>query len=80
MLGAKAASADIDGKTEPLWDIMDRMSKPGQAVYPGIDRREKELLEVKYKVFLEQCHTQRRYRDDVDRAVEGWKSGERDEP
>lgn len=72
MLGAKAASADKDGKTEPLWDIMDRMSKPGRAVYPGTDKHEKALLAVKYEVFLEQCHSQRKYRNDVDDAVKDW--------
>jgi FGGY-family pentulose kinase len=75
MLGAKAASADKDSKTEPLWSIMDRMSKPGRAVYPGTDRHEKALLAVKYKVFLEQCHSQRKYRNDVDDAVKDWTGG-----
>ena len=72
MLGAKAASADKDGKTEPLWDIMDRMSKPGKTVSPTNDPHEKELLKVKYKVFLEQCHSQREYRKDVDDVVDKW--------
>ncbi|KAL8948170.1 MAG: hypothetical protein Q9222_005621 [Ikaeria aurantiellina] len=72
MLGAKAASADKDGKTEPLWDIMDRMSKPGKTVPPTNDPHEKELLGVKYKVFLEQCHSQRAYRSDVDDVIAKW--------
>ncbi|KAK2810431.1 hypothetical protein FQN50_002920 [Emmonsiellopsis sp. PD_5] len=72
MLGAKAASADKDGKTEDLWDIMDRMSKPGKAVQPSGDRHEKALLEVKYKVFLEQCYKQQEYRKDVDKAISEW--------
>ena len=72
MLGAKAASADKDGKTEPLWDIMDRMSKPGRAVLPTKDPHEKELLQVKYKVFLEQCHKQQDYRKDVDHVIGKW--------
>ncbi len=72
MLGAKAASADKDGKTEPLWDIMDRMSKPGRAVPPTSDVHEKELLAVKYKVFLEQCESQQEYRKDVDGVIEKW--------
>ena len=72
MLGAKAASADKSGKTEPLWDIMDRMSKPGRAVLPTQDPHEKKLLEVKYKVFLEQCHSQRAYRKEVDDVVDDW--------
>ncbi|PGH00493.1 hypothetical protein AJ79_08184 [Helicocarpus griseus UAMH5409] len=72
MLGAKAASADAEGKTEELWDIMDRMSKPGKMVGPTTDEREKRLLEVKYKVFLEQCFKQMEYRKEVDGVVEGW--------
>ena len=73
MLGAKAASTDKDGRSEPLWDIMDRMSKPGKAVHPGKDEGEKKLLKAKYKVFLEQCESQQRYRKDVNSATEGWK-------
>ena len=72
MLAAKAASADKDGKTEPLWDIMDRMSKPGTAVHPTKDPREKALLQAKYRVFLEQCRTQREYRKSVDEVIERW--------
>lgn len=74
MLGAKAASADNDGNTEPLWDIMDRMSKPGKVVLPGKDQNEKKLLEAKYKVFLMQCEQQREIRRDIDEAVAGWKA------
>jgi len=73
MLGAKAASADKDGNTEPLWDIMDRMSKPGKVVLPGKDQNEKKLLEAKYKVFLMQCEQQREIRREIDEAVSGWK-------
>ena len=76
MLGAKAASADRDGKTEPLWDIMDRMSKPGRATHPTTDKHEKALLAVKYKVFLEQCESQQQYRNEVDRVVGKWGNGD----
>jgi FGGY-family pentulose kinase len=72
MLGAKAASADKDGKTEALWSIMDRMSKPGKVTRSGRNENEKKLLDIKYKVFLEQCKTQQTYRKSVDEAVEGW--------
>ena len=72
MLGAKAASADKHGKTEPLWEIMDRMSKPGKAVHPTEDPHEKELLKVKYEVFLEQCRSQQVYRKQVDDMVGKW--------
>jgi FGGY-family pentulose kinase len=73
MLGAKAASTDKEGNSEPLWNIMDRMSKPGKAVYPSKDASEKKLLQAKYKVFLEQCEQQRQYRKDIDEAIQGWK-------
>jgi len=72
MLGAKAASTDKEGNSEPLWNIMDRMSKPGKAVHPNKDEGEKKLLAAKYKVFLEQCEQQRQFRQDVDAAIEGW--------
>ena len=75
MLGAKAASTDPKtGESEPLWNIMDRMSKVGRAVQPVKDKGEHELLQAKYKVFLERCESQQRYRKDVDEAVKGWKS------
>ncbi|KAF2025261.1 Pentulose kinase [Setomelanomma holmii] len=72
MLGAKAASTDKDGNSEPLWDIMDRYSKPGKTVKPLADKKLKSLLDAKYKVFLEQCEGQQRYRKEVDAAIEGW--------
>lgn len=72
MLGAKAASADKNGKTEDLWSIMDRMSKPGKVTRPGKVAGEKKLLAMKYKVFLEQCRTQQEYRSKVNEAIEGW--------
>lgn len=74
MLGAKAASTDKDGNSEPLWDIMGRLSKPGKVVNPGQDANEKKLLEAKFKVFLEQCEQQREYRRQIDEAVGGWKA------
>jgi len=72
MLGAKAASADKDGKTEALWSIMDRMSKPGKLTEPGTNESEKKLLGIKYQVFLEQCSTQQTYRKNIDDALVGW--------
>ncbi|KAL9062449.1 MAG: hypothetical protein Q9157_008913 [Trypethelium eluteriae] len=73
MLGAKAASTDKEGKTESLWSIMDRMSKPGKVVWPGKDEGQKKLLQAKYKIFLEQCEGQQRFRREVDEAIQGWK-------
>jgi FGGY-family pentulose kinase len=71
MLAVKAASTDASGNSVPLWDIMDRMSKPGKVVYPSKDKMQKALLEAKYKVFLEQCFQQRQYRKDIDAVLEG---------
>ncbi|KAK0635072.1 Nup93/Nic96-domain-containing protein [Bombardia bombarda] len=71
MLGAKAASAKEDGSTEALWDIMDRMSKPGKVVWSRGDPAEKKLLDVKYEIFLDQCRTQQEYRRKVDEALKG---------
>ncbi|KAI9885338.1 MAG: hypothetical protein M1823_002883 [Watsoniomyces obsoletus] len=73
MLGAKAATADDQGRTEDLWSIMSRMSKPGTVIHPRRDAGEEKLLDVKYEVFLEQCHSQRSYRARVDDAIMGWK-------
>lgn len=71
MLGAKAASAKEDGSTEPLWNIMDRMSKPGKVVWSRGDQAEKKLLDAKYEVFLDQCRTQQVYRRKIDDAIKG---------
>ena len=60
------------GKTENLWTIMDRMSKPGRLVKPGTNASEKKLLKAKYEVFLEQCRTQQEYRKKVDEATSSW--------
>ncbi|KAF2396089.1 Pentulose kinase [Trichodelitschia bisporula] len=72
MLGAKAAS-HAGGQGESLWDIMARMSKPGSTVYPSSNLTERKLLDVKYKVFLEQCEQQQRWRREVDEALAGTK-------
>ncbi|KAK3946178.1 Nup93/Nic96-domain-containing protein [Diplogelasinospora grovesii] len=69
MLGAKAASAGKDGETEPLWNIMERMSKPGSVVRSRGDAAEKKLLDAKYEIFLDQCRTQQEYRKKIDLAL-----------
>ncbi|KAJ5982893.1 hypothetical protein N7481_004992 [Penicillium waksmanii] len=69
MLGVKAASADAQGKTEDLWDVINRMSQPGKAFYPSKVQHENALLAAKYKVFIDQCLRQREYRAIVDGAT-----------
>jgi hypothetical protein len=41
---------------------------------PTEDPKEKALLQAKYKVFLEQCFGQQKYREMVDEAVGDWGS------
>ena len=69
MLGVKAASVDEEGKTEDLWDVINRMSQPGKLFYPSKDRHENALLGAKYEVFIDQCLRQRKYRAIVDNAT-----------
>ena len=62
----------FDGEGEDLWSIMSRMSKPGDAVYPSASKELNVLLNAKYKVFLEQCDGQQRWRKDIDKAIADW--------
>ncbi|KAK6357862.1 hypothetical protein TWF730_007219 [Orbilia blumenaviensis] len=73
MLGAKAASADASGKTEGLWGIMDRLSKPGKMVEVTKDKYELALLDAKYKVFLQMSEDQQKFRKSIDAEIHGWK-------
>ncbi|KAH7069709.1 D-ribulokinase [Paraphoma chrysanthemicola] len=70
MLGAKAATASVYGKTDDLWSIIERMSKPGRVVWPMKGQGVDALLDVKYRVFLEQCERQRYFRQMVDIVVQ----------
>ena len=72
MLGAKAASTDESGNSESLWEIMARLSKPGETIQPLGEAKLKALLNAKYKVFIEQCEGQQRYRQEVEDAIKGW--------
>ncbi|KAK6543311.1 hypothetical protein TWF694_000065 [Orbilia ellipsospora] len=73
ILGAKAASADADGKTEGLWGIMDRLSKPGKMVHVTKDKYELALLDAKYKIFLQMSEDQQKFRKSIDAEIQGWK-------
>ncbi|KAF3901920.1 Gluconokinase [Orbilia brochopaga] len=73
MMGAKAAGADeATGKTEGLWDIMDRLSKPGKMVHVTADQNELALLDAKYRVFLQMSEDQQKFRKSIDAAIQGW--------
>ncbi|CAN3474873.1 D-ribulokinase YDR109C [Diutina catenulata] len=55
---------------EELWKVMRRMTGPGRVIVPNDPNiPERQLLNAKYKVFLEQCTSQQRYRDMVDETL-----------
>lgn len=59
---ARAAQKELGGG---LWDVMVDMTQPGHRVTPrGGDegKREKRLLDVKYKIFREAVEVQKRWR------------------
>jgi FGGY-family pentulose kinase len=68
MLGYKAWTEKI-GKPEDLWSIMNKMTKPGKKVKPSRDKLLITILEAKYKVFLEQCESQQRWRKNMDDSI-----------
>ena len=69
MLGVRAASCQDGAEGEGLWSIMSRMTKVGRTVEPSTDRLVIGLLEAKYRIFLEQCASQSRWRREVDDAL-----------
>lgn len=55
-----------------LWDVMVEMTQPAVQVDPRTGqegRREKKLLDAKYKVFREAVEVQQRWRRIIDEAV-----------
>ncbi|CAI5759480.1 unnamed protein product [Candida verbasci] len=54
-----------------LWKIMQKMTGPGKVIHPSPeDHPDRRLLNAKYKVFLEQCYSQRKFRELVDGVEE----------
>jgi ribulose kinase len=68
-LAVKAATMDRNGNTEGIWSVMKRLGKPGKLFEPIDDEDMKNLLDVKYKVFLEQCERQQVFRNMVDQVA-----------
>jgi hypothetical protein len=48
-----------------LWDIIQEMTPPATVVRPAAGK-EKRLLDVKYRIFLESIDIQRRWRCEID--------------
>ncbi|KAI0302946.1 hypothetical protein BC826DRAFT_982409 [Russula brevipes] len=66
MLGRFATMRDPADPATALWDIMQEMTPPGTVVQPAAGEREKRLLDVKYRIFLESIEIQRRWRSEID--------------
>jgi len=54
---------------ERLWEIMVDMTLPGTKLVPAASPRDKRLLDVKYKIFLESIEIQRRWRKEMEGAA-----------
>lgn len=66
-------SGSVKRKTKPqgpgdkLWQTMEKFTGPGKAIMPHSNTHpDRQLLAVKYKIFLEQCYKQQEYRKLVD--------------
>jgi ribulose kinase len=69
MLGRFATMHDPPDPATALWDVMQEMTPPGTVVRPAAGGKEKKLLEVKYRIFLESIEIQRRWRNEIDAIV-----------
>ncbi|KAI5955172.1 hypothetical protein KGF54_001733 [Candida jiufengensis] len=66
-LTKSTTSQNPNNAGELLWKIMQKMTGPGKVINPGSkEDPDRRLLDGKYKIFLEQCYSQRKYRDMVD--------------
>jgi hypothetical protein len=66
MLGRFATMRDPEDPASALWDIMQVMTPPATVMRPDAGEREKKLLDVKYRIFLESIEIQRRWRREID--------------
>ncbi|KAI9507189.1 Pentulose kinase [Russula earlei] len=69
MLGRFATMRDPPDAAASLWDIMQEMTPPGTVIRPSAGEREKRLLDVKYRIFLESIDIQRKWRREIDAVV-----------
>ncbi|CAK9440963.1 uncharacterized protein LODBEIA_P48320 [Lodderomyces beijingensis] len=73
----KPSQQDPNNAGALLWKIMQQMTGPGKVINPrSKNDPDRKLLNGKYKIFLEQCYSQQKYRDMVDEIeAENLKSG-----
>ncbi|KXN86178.1 hypothetical protein AN958_10422 [Leucoagaricus sp. SymC.cos] len=59
---------DVD-QAKALWKVMVEMTPAGALVLPSASRRDKRLLNAKFKIFMETIDIQRRWRVEMEDAV-----------
>jgi ribulose kinase len=70
MLGRFATMRDPPDPATALWDIMQEMTPPATVLRPAAGEREKRLLDVKYRIFLESIEIKRRLRREIDAVAD----------
>ncbi|OBZ71867.1 hypothetical protein A0H81_08080 [Grifola frondosa] len=66
----EAQAVGPEGQGEALWKIMVEMTPPGTMIPPAASAREKKLLEAKYKIFRETIEIQKRWRKEIEEALQ----------
>ncbi|KAI1772951.1 FGGY-family pentulose kinase [Hypoxylon cercidicola] len=69
ILGATAIAKTLARGAGSLWSVMQDLSQQGEIRQPEKNALLKDLLDVKYVIYLEQCERQRVFRDMVEKAV-----------
>ncbi|KAI1139295.1 FGGY-family pentulose kinase [Hypoxylon sp. FL0543] len=69
ILAATAITKGPTGGTGALWSVMQNLSQQGEIQQPEKNTLLKDLLDVKYIIYLEQCERQRVFRDMVEKAI-----------
>ena len=68
---AKQQIAERTGESNKrrLWELMTEMTKPGERIEPNCSKKDSVLLSAKYKIFRESIEIQRRWRKQIDEAL-----------
>ncbi|KAI2776669.1 FGGY-family pentulose kinase [Daldinia loculata] len=69
ILAVTATMKTPTGGTGSLWSVMQNLGQQGEIQEPEKNTLLKDLLDVKYIIYLEQCERQRVFRDMVEKAI-----------
>lgn len=69
ILAVTATMKTPTGGTGSLWSVMQNLGQQGEIREPEKNTLLKDLLDVKYIIYLEQCERQRVFRDMVEKAI-----------